>query len=342
MTGAGAGPTASGMEDLFVLINGEQREHEKGLLNNIKKHWNSIKNQISYLSPNDLVSASDKAEYEDQMGQMKTLMATAVTCIDEVAEAYHQEENELAERGNLVGDRLAPRITALKDPLVLKVREYQKLLRARMAFLGNQNPPAGAGGAGGGAGFQIYQDPSVNAQDPAITKAKIKCKAVQEDSQSLSDELTEIDILGWSYASDLEVSRAMRKRKAWRDQLEKVRKQWREVNEIISTAYVRDKPVEVTEAEDAVWSLQTLFQEVKKQVEDEDLKRCLHSLEISTTANVSLPNCEGRDDEDWTIFRDKLEKALNANRVKTSGYLYVTVYAPEVSFVKKYLIYIIL
>ena len=147
MTGAGAGPTASGMEDLFVLINGEQREHEKGLLNNIKKHWNSIKNQISYLSPNDLVSASDKAEYEDQMGQMKTLMATAVTCIDEVAEAYHQEENELAERGNLVGDRLAPRITALKDPLVLKIREYQKLLRARMAFLNNQNPPAGAGGA---------------------------------------------------------------------------------------------------------------------------------------------------------------------------------------------------
>ena len=318
MTGAGAGPTASGMEDLFVLINGEQREHEKGLLNNIKKHWNSIKNQISYLSPNDLVSASDKAEYEDQMGQMKTLMATAVTCIDEVAEVYHQEENDLAERGNLVGDRLAPRITALKDPLVLKVREYQKLLRARMAFLGNQNPPAGAGGAGGGAGFQIYQDPSVNAQDPAITKAKIKCKAVQEDSQSLSDELTEIDILGWSYASDLEVSRAMRKMKTWRDQLEKVKKQWREVDEIISTANVRDKPVEVTEAEEAVRSLQTLFQEVKKQVEDEDLKRCLHSLEISTTAKVSLPNFEGRDDEDWTIFREKLEKALNANRVKTS------------------------
>ena len=338
MTGAGAGPTAIGMEDLFVLINVEQREHEKGLLNNIKKHWNSIKNQISYLSPDDLVSARDKDEYEDQMKQMKTLMATAVTCIDEVAEVYHQEENDLAERNNLIGDRLAPRITALKDALVLKVRDYQKLLRARMAFLVNQNPPAGADGAG----FQIYLDPSVNAQDPANMKAKIKCKAVQEDLQSLSDELTEIDILGSSYASDLEVSRAMRKRKAWRDQLEKVRKQWREVNEIISTAYVRDKPVEVTEAEDAVWSLQTLFQEVKKQVEDEDLKRCLHSLEISTTANVSLPNCEGRDDEDWTIFRDKLEKALNANRVKTSGYLYVTVYAPEVSFVKKYLIYIIL
>ena len=267
-----------------------------------------------FLSPNDLVSARDEGEYNDQMGEIKRLMTGAVNSINEAAVHYHQEESvEAGRHGNVVGGPIAPRLNALKGPLCQKVKDYQKTLRARMAVIDSQNPAAGAAGGGGGGGLPIYQDPPLNS---TITKAKVKCKGVKEDADSLSDELTEI--LGWALASDLEVSRAMRKMKAWRDQLERVKKLWREVDEIISTANIQDKPDEVTAAEDTVQSLQNLFLEVKKQVENEDLKRCLHSLEISTTAKVSLPNFEGRDDEDWTIFREKLEKALAANRVKTS------------------------
>ena len=321
MAGAGANPADAEMQDLFALINAEIREDEKAQLVTIRDYWDSIKNQISFLSPNDLHSARDETEYNDQMAEMKRLMSAAVTNIDQVSRQYEQEENEeTARTGNVLGGRWAPRITALKRPLIQKVRDYQNLLRARMAFIDNQRPAAGAAGGGGGGGqeFQVYQDPPVNAQNSVITKAKVKCKAVREDADSLSDELTETDILGWSLASDLEVGRAMRKMKAWRDQLERVKKQWREIDEIISTANIQDKPEEVTEAEETVQSLQNLFQEVKKQVEDEDLKRCLHSLEISTTAKVTLPSFEGRDDEDWTVFRERLEKALAANRVKTS------------------------
>ena len=321
MAGAGANPADAEMQDLFALINAEIREDEKAQLVTIRDYWDSIKNQISFLSPNDLHSARDETEYNDQMAEMKRLMSAAVTNIDQVSRQYEQEENEeTARTGNVLGGRWAPRITALKRPLTQKVRDYQNLLRARMAFIDNQRPAAGAAGGGGGGGqeFQVYQDPPVNAQNSVITKAKVKCKAVREDADSLSDELTETDILGWSLASDLEVGRAMRKMKAWRDQLERVKKQWREIDEIISTANIQDKPEEVTEAEETVQSLQNLFQEVKKQVEDEDLKRCLHSLEISTTAKVTLPSFEGRDDEDWTVFRERLEKALAANRVKTS------------------------
>ena len=60
MAGAGADPADDVMRDLFAMIDVEQRQQEKGLLNNIKKNWNSIKNQISTLSPNDLVSVHDE------------------------------------------------------------------------------------------------------------------------------------------------------------------------------------------------------------------------------------------------------------------------------------------
>ena len=73
MAGAGADPADDVMRDLFAMIDVEQRQQEKGLLNNIKKNWNSIKNQISTLSPNDLVSAHDEDKYKDQMGEMKKL-----------------------------------------------------------------------------------------------------------------------------------------------------------------------------------------------------------------------------------------------------------------------------
>ena len=81
MVGAGADPADDVMRDLFAMIDVEQRQQEKGLLNNIKKNWNSIKNQISTLSPNDLVSAHDEDKYKDQMGEMKKLKYIADFCL---------------------------------------------------------------------------------------------------------------------------------------------------------------------------------------------------------------------------------------------------------------------
>ena len=81
MAGAGADPADDVMRDLFAMIDVEQRQQEKGLLNNIKKNWNSIKNQISTLSPNDMVSAHDEDKYKDQMGEMKKLKYIADFCL---------------------------------------------------------------------------------------------------------------------------------------------------------------------------------------------------------------------------------------------------------------------
>ena len=81
MADAGADPADDVMRDLFAMIDVEQRQQEKGLLNNIKKNWNSIKNQISTLSPNDLVSAHDEDKYKDQMGEMKKLKYIADFCL---------------------------------------------------------------------------------------------------------------------------------------------------------------------------------------------------------------------------------------------------------------------
>ena len=57
MAGAGADPADDVMRDLF------------------------IKNQISTLSPNDLVSAHDEDKYKDQMGEMKKLKYIADFCL---------------------------------------------------------------------------------------------------------------------------------------------------------------------------------------------------------------------------------------------------------------------
>ena len=81
MAGAGADTADDVMRALFAMIDVEQRQQEKGLLNNIKKNWNSIKNQISTLSPNDMVSAHDEDKYKDQMGEMKKLKYIADFCL---------------------------------------------------------------------------------------------------------------------------------------------------------------------------------------------------------------------------------------------------------------------
>ena len=129
-------------------------------------------------------------------------------------------------------------------------------------------------------------------------RAQVKGNAVRTDARALTDDLTEIDVCLWEEVSDLDIGKAMRKIKPWREELNRIVKMWRDLEEIATVAGIQGRP-EVHETRQQVKELQALFVTVQEEVEKEDLNRALHTLDISTGAKVSYPNFEGRDDEDW-------------------------------------------
>ena len=137
-------------------------------------------------------------------------------------------------------------------------------------------------------------------------RAQVKGNAVRTDARALTDDLTEIDVYLWEEVSDLDIGKAMRKIKPWREELNRIVKMWRDLEEMATVAGIQGRP-EVHETRQQVKELQALFVTVQKEVEKEDLNRALHTLDISTGAKVSYPNFEGRDDEDWSDFEERMK-----------------------------------
>ena len=136
--------------------------------------------------------------------------------------------------------------------------------------------------------------------------AQVKGNAVRTDARALTDDLTEIDVYLWEEVSDLDIGKAMREIKPWREELNRIVKMWRDLEEMATVAGIQGRP-KVHETRQQVKELQALFVTVQKEVEKEDLNRALHTLDISTGAKASYPNFEGRDDEDWSDFEERIK-----------------------------------
>ena len=284
--------------------------------------WTKMKEIYTIMesyTPADIQTIFDEGEYTENVKKITDLSRTLFARIENIV--FELERDEACDReGN---PRRSKKLLGVKKPINDKIRGHLNVLRARMGFLkaGSAQTAAQPGptsvAASGGAGFTIYTD-QLGHQDQVLAKVKIRSKAVIDDASDLRDELEEIDVYMWTDASDLDVNRAMRKTKTWKDDLSKVVTAMRDVEEILTVANVRDQdvPAEVTEARESVEDLQKLFTDTKKEVEKEDIARGLHSLDISAAAKVSLPIFEGKDDEDWNVYKEKLMKALTSNKVK--------------------------
>ena len=73
-------------------------------------------------------------------------------------------------------------------------------------------------------------------------RAQVKGNAVRTDARSLTDDLTEIDVYLWEEVSDLDIGKAMRKIKPWREELNRIVKMWRDLEEMATVTGIQGRP----------------------------------------------------------------------------------------------------
>ena len=161
--------------------------------------------------------------------------------------------------------------------------------------------------------------------DEAVTKAtaraKIKAESVKEDAENLEKVLTSpVALEDWDNADDLSIEQAMKNLNSWRDEVKSIVTRFREIKDILAEVGVEVTSIEeIVTASDKVDALKELFDQVRDAVEFENLERELYCLDIATTEKSTYPTFEGKEDECFATFKEKIENAFIQNRVKKSS-----------------------
>ena len=311
-SGEMAGAVPDPMSDLVALHQNEERPEASQALLRIVTDWQALQDKLENYTVEDIRSSHDSEECMGFISEVRRDLEAMQSRINRTAALMPLLDGEDVSGGE--------KLLNIKNVIRTEVRDKMNLLRDRLGQLKALAAGAGAGGAlpgGEAAELQIFQDPPAGNN---LAKARARSNAVLADGRVLLSDLQEIDIYMWNAVEDTDVTKAMKKIKTWKEDLGKIVKAWRETDEllIVSNITERNIPGEATEAKELVDDLQKIFNDTKKEIETEDLRRNLYSLDISSSAKVNYPAFEGKDDEDWEDFKVKLEKALVDNRVRAS------------------------
>ena len=147
----------------------------------------------------------------------------------------------------------------------------------------------------------------------AVKKANAKRDHILDDIAVLSDKVRTVD--DWEATSDLTVGKAMRSAASWKKELESITVLYRDFSEAIVQHNMDKLELEISSTEVLFNKLKLDVKECIKSVEKEDEFRELYTLDASKTETIKYPVFGGKDDEDFSKFKEDMEKALVCNRV---------------------------
>ena len=135
----------------------------------------------------------------------------------------------------------------------------------------------------------------------AIAKAANKCQSIFDDCDELSSKINEVE--DWEKESNLAISRAMNEIKVWREDLKKIVELRRALDDIVASYDLSDDNIQHLEAGILVDRVSGDVREAIDAIKKEDDSRELYTLDIAKTDPIKMPVLEGRDDEDFAIFK---------------------------------------
>ena len=144
----------------------------------------------------------------------------------------------------------------------------------------------------------------------ALKKAKAKYEEFIEDCAQLSGDVTEHV---WETADDIEIRRAMKTLENWRDRLNKVIKQGRDLDAICI-----DTPL----SNEQIGHYKSLLQQTKcdvaktlEQVKAQDKERMIFADLPGKPEVLKLPIFHGNGSEDFVKFEENVKEAFKRNRI---------------------------
>ena len=146
----------------------------------------------------------------------------------------------------------------------------------------------------------------------ALSKMKGLEEAIESDAKDLQDKIYEVE--DWKLEDDVSIGRGMKKAEKWDEELGKIVQMMRELKTLQREYDVDESEVQCEGMGRIVADLKNEVKEVKQRIVKEDNERQLYSLDTAKASKVNLPTFGGKDHEDFSKFKEDIEKGFVTNR----------------------------
>ena len=167
--------------------------------------------------------------------------------------------------------------------------------------------------------LDLTRQQSFEKKAEASAKAKVKFSNILKLCGILADKVSEVN--DWEEESDLSIGRTMKKIENWEKEVEKINALNDDLKELVLSNEIPSDDVSLDSSAAYVDKLSDDVEAAIKAVREEDDKRALYTLDTAKSDPIKMPIFEGKDDEDFTLFREKVEKAFVQNRTTKADQL---------------------
>ena len=259
----------------------------------------------------DVSEASIKTgEFNTEFNKVKDLCNDTVECIEKMLLDHKDSMNQLQiEQWTNQIQVIETTVSKYKVELRQKFTEITKGVDASQA-----SPPASVT-----ADMSNLSLGQTGRRNEKLAEAIELFEQVVAMCGDLSDEVNKIT--DWDKEADLIVSRTMKKLQSWKKDLKEIVDVNRKLRVIAKANSFTSQEVSIDSAEAYVNKLADDLNETVREVESQDDKRALYTLDTTKADPVKLPTFEGKESEDFTIFKDEVERAFRSNKTNKADQL---------------------
>ena len=205
--------------------------------------------------------------------------------------------------------------TAIKQ-MMETFRAYRSAIAEKKESIQERPPPPSAASAPiGGSPDQILRHLQTEQRSSADLQLNTQKVLIQGDMKQLEGEIT---VSNWEIADDDEVKKAMKKLEGWHSRKLTVGKNFLHYTAMVET-WCPDQistPNSVfKKLEKEIEKFDKKFEEVIAELEEQDQKRNLFTLEDRPASLMDYPSFAGKDQECYFQYEEKMTRALRVNKV---------------------------
>ena len=301
-------PSESLVSEAMAVLDDEEKKL-KGIVRKIKAKIDS--------SPiDDLIDVEMIPQYKSKQDELVSLLEDLHQGVAEICEEYEAQ---------LGATRLNAWTTTLTETRT-KVSQYKKNVVAEIKNLRQASDSAGS--TSGAAVPQSLnstveqerlsfdKDKQLKQEKRVQAEAETRCKAVTEDATRFAKKFP-INSSDWCSEENNKVEAAMKDIHNWEKEMQALRKEAREVEILVTGHSLADTDGNIGHMKTRVDDTVKLLDRTIKQIKELDSVRNLNSLSAKKTDFVKLPKYGGKPDEDFIVFKKKMEKGFVSNNIPT-------------------------
>ena len=291
-------PRDSNTKEPIIEVNVmmDWREVEKAA----KKKCRRFQTELNLYTPDDIDSHYNEGEFYKKLGAMQDSYREANENINELLDDY---DDVMPTQSKEHWKRQASEILE-------RLKSHERQLRAAVTRAkGNILAPASHSSA---SIESNASEATTGKRKKALSKMKTLELAIENDAKELQEKIDEVD--DWKLEDDVSVGRGMKKIEKWDEELGKIVQMMRDLQTLQREYDVDEGEIKCDEMDEVVNYLKEDVKEVKRKIVKEDNERQLYSLDTTKVSKVNLPVFGGKDHEDFSKFKEDVEKGFVTNR----------------------------